>query len=122
MCIVAIVGIFDVAETQDIQLLLPSTSSGIDREKNGPRDQATNETNGGGDLEEAQEEERIQRVVIEYIAVGKFVEYADPVEETFWQFWRALPIGKSVSAVAARLFSGGIAYCGRREPRKLLGA
>lgn len=44
----------DVAETEEIQFRLPSTTRDVNREENGPGDKTSDEADDGTDLEEAE--------------------------------------------------------------------
>lgn len=98
MGVETILGIGDVAETDDIQLLLASAACRIDREENGPGYKTAYEADGHRNLEVPEQEEAIKRVVIEDIAVRDLVESADPIEHAIGKVWRPLP-SNSVSVM-----------------------
>lgn len=54
----------DIAKADAIQLRSVSPASSIDRKQDGPRDAATNGTDGNDGSEEAEKEIRIQRMML----------------------------------------------------------
>lgn len=50
----------DITEAQRIQLRVPFPAGGIDREQNGPCDQAANEADGAENAQETEEEIAIE--------------------------------------------------------------
>ena len=92
VCVVAVLVICDIAETDKVQLLLASTASCVHREQNGPCDQAPKEAEGDGNFEVAQEEEGVEGVVVEHVAVRNLIERANPIEKSTRQIWSSLSI------------------------------
>ena len=92
MSVETILGVGDIAETDDIQLLLASAACRIDREEDWPSHETADETDGHRNLEVPQQEETIESVVIEDIAVWDLVESANPVEHAIGKIWRPLPV------------------------------
>lgn len=90
--------VLDVAEADHVELLLASSTGGIDGEEDGEGDATTDEAHGGSNLEVAEEEVAVQRVVVEHIAIRYLEEGADPVEQSTRQGWRALPIRQLISS------------------------
>ena len=54
----------DIAEAQDVKLLLDPSTSGIHWEQDWPSDEASNRADGDGYLDVAEEEVRVERVVL----------------------------------------------------------
>lgn len=81
----------NVGDAQNVQLLLSASASGIDREQDGPGDTAADEQDHGGQLEEAQQQIGIHRVVLQHVSVGDLVHGGDPVKKASRGFGRALP-------------------------------
>ena len=92
VCVVAVLAICDIAETDDVHLHLGSTAGCIHRKQDRPCDQATEEAKSDGDFQVTQEEEGVEGVVIEHIAIGDLIERANPVEESTWQVWGSLSV------------------------------
>ena len=84
MCIVAIFVIGDIAEADHVQLLQASTPSSVDREQDWECDETAKEAESDGDLQISEEEEAIERMMVENKAIGGLVERADPIEEAIW--------------------------------------
>jgi len=82
----------DIAKGQEIELLLPVTSSSIDGEKDGPGNAASDEADSDGDLEIAKEEEAIERMVIEDVAIWNLKESPQPVEKALGKIRRAFSV------------------------------
>ena len=89
-----ILGICNVTETDEVQLLLASAACRIDREEDRPCDETADEADDGRHFEISKQEEAIERVVIEDIAVWNLVESANPVEHAIGKFRRSLPMKK----------------------------
>lgn len=112
-----LVGFCDIAEADEIQLLQASPACRIHGEEDGEGHETANEADGDGNLEIAEQEEAIESVVIENIAVGDLVESANPIKHAIGQIWRPLPV-KRVCQMHA--FEDGRQkpvwpYCERRE-------
>lgn len=75
------VWVFDIGHAQNVQLLLTTAASGIDREQDRPGDNASDKTHDNQDLEEAEPQVTIKRVVSEHMAVGKGRVVFDQAEE-----------------------------------------
>ena len=63
-----------VAEVENIELLVASSASRIDRKQNGPCYQTTDEGDDSCNLQVSQEEIAIERVVIQDVAIRDRVE------------------------------------------------
>ena len=70
----------DVAVSQNIQLLLATTTSGIDWEKDGPSDAAADQADGSDHAQVAKEEVRVERLVLKSVNIGYLPEILDPAE------------------------------------------
>lgn len=81
----------DVGETEDIQLLLTTTTGSIDGEQDGPGDTAADEHDGRRQLEESQQEVRIHRVMLENVGIRELVHRTDPAKQASGGFRGALP-------------------------------
>ena len=90
MCIVSILGVRNVAEADDVQLDLASTTSSIDGKQDRPCNQTADETHSHRNFEVAQEEIAVQGVMVEDIAVGDLAESPEPIEHAFWKIWGPL--------------------------------
>ena len=86
-----ILGVCDITETDAVELLQASTACRVDREEDGPCHETTNKADGHRNFEVSKQEEAIERVVIEDIAVGDLIEGANPVEHTIGKIWRPFP-------------------------------
>ena len=92
MGVVPVLVVFsDVTETDKIQLLLASAAGRVDRKQDGERDETADKADGHGNFEVSKQQEAIERVVIENIAVGDLVKGSDPVEQAIRKLWRPLP-------------------------------
>lgn len=87
----AILVVCDVTETDDVQLQLASAASRVDGEEDRPCYETADEADGCGDLKVSKQEEAVERMVIENIAVWNLIESADPVEHAIGKIWRPLP-------------------------------
>lgn len=75
------VRIFDIGHAQNVQLLLATAASGIDREQDGPGDNASGKRHDDQDLEEPEPKVSVKRVVPEHMAVGKSRVVFDQAEK-----------------------------------------
>lgn len=73
--------ILDVGHGEDVELGQAIAARGVDGEEDGPSDDTADDAGDDGHLEEAKEEEAIERVVVEDVGVGDGVELFDPAEE-----------------------------------------
>ena len=81
MCIKSI-WIYHVAETDHIQLLLFSGSSGIDGKQDRPSDQTAHKANNHRYLQISEQEVTIERLMVEDIAIGYLTESPYPIEQS----------------------------------------
>lgn len=81
MCVVSAKGVRHVRNAQNIQLLLGSTAGGIDRKEHWPGNQATDEADDRDNLEIAEQEVRIHRVMLQDIGIGEPVHVLDPANQ-----------------------------------------
>lgn len=86
-----VLSVCDVTETDEIELLQASAASRIDWEENGPSHETTDKTDSHRDLKVSKQEEAIERVVVEDIAVRDLVEGANPIEHAIGKIWRPFP-------------------------------
>ena len=86
-----LVGLFDVAEGQHIELFQTSATGDVDREQDRPCDEAAEKTDGDADLQVSKEEESIQGVMVQHIAIRDLEEHLEPGHETGRKFGRAFP-------------------------------
>lgn len=77
--VTAILSITDVGNTEHVQLLTATAASRIDGEEDRPGDDAANKHQDRDQLEEAQQQIRVHRVVLQDVGVGKLVHGDDPV-------------------------------------------
>ncbi len=56
----------------------------IDWKQNRESDTAADKGHGRGDFKISQKEEGIEGMVVEDIAIGDFIEYTKPIEQSFW--------------------------------------
>lgn len=108
MCVEAIL-IFvtrgtNVAKAEEVQFFLPSSARRVDREKNGTCYQASKETQSRGDLQISKQEEGIEGMVVEDMAVGGLIERPYPVEEPIREVWRSFSERKLVSIACIIVF------------------
>lgn len=82
MCIIPVLVDY-ITEAQHIKLLASSMACYVDWKQDGERHATTDQGHGRGDLEISQEEEGIERVVVEDIAVRNFVKDTKPIEQSF---------------------------------------
>lgn len=94
----------NVAETQDIQTSLSTTSCGIDGEENGPCDASTNESDEDQDFEETEEKVAIEGIVVEDESVRFRAIAWDPAEGALLVI--VYPVAR---CVLARAMGGGMA-------------
>lgn len=92
MGVETILCVCDVTETDEVQLLLASTACRVDREKDRPCHETADEADGHRNFEVSEQEEAIQRVMVEDIAVGNLIECANPVEQAIGKIRRPLPV------------------------------
>lgn len=71
----------DVAEIENVELALTSSTSGIDWEENWHADETADQTHDHTDLKKAEEEVAIERVVLQNGRIWRTEERAEPVEE-----------------------------------------
>ena len=71
--IVAIL-VCDVAEGEDVQLLLPTASGRIDGEEDGPSDAASDKADNDGDLQVSQQEISVDGIMLKHEGVRHLVE------------------------------------------------
>lgn len=71
----------DIAVGEDIELLLASTASCVDGEKNGPCNTATDETDRASNAQEANKEVGVEGLVLKSIDIGYLPKGAEPVKE-----------------------------------------
>lgn len=74
----------DVGEAQHVQLFQTITSGDVDREQNGPDDETSEEADGDGNPQVAEEEIGIKRMVIQRICIWNPEEGSQPAEQTLW--------------------------------------
>jgi hypothetical protein len=82
MCIIPVLVDY-VTEAQHIKLLAPSMTCYVDWKQDRESHATTDKGHGRGNLEISQEEEGIERVVVEDIAVRYFVKGTKPIEQSF---------------------------------------
>ncbi len=80
MCIVTIL-VHDISETQEVELLLAATSCNIYGEKDRPSDTAAHQAGCGSDLEISEEQEGIERLVVQNEAIRDLGESAKPIQQ-----------------------------------------
>ena len=97
-----ILGVCHVTKTDKVQLLLASAACRINSEEDGPCHETADEADGHRNLEVPKQEEAIERVVIEDIAVWDLVESANPVEQAIGKIWRPLPVKQECQSHALR--------------------
>lgn len=117
MSVITVFGL-DVAKADHVELLLASSARGIDGKEDWERDTTTDEAHGGSNLEIAEKEVTIQRVVIEHIAIRYLEEGSNPIKHSTWQSRRAFPttqahqqLRKEQDLVRCHT------YCSRNAPR-----
>lgn len=77
---VQLLGVLDVANGQRVELLEPAAAGGVEREEDGPEDEAAGEADVPQHLDEAEEEEAVQGAVVEDKGIGDLEEGYDPVD------------------------------------------
>ena len=82
----------DVGHGQHIQLNLPSTSSDVDREQDGPGNASPNEHDDHGHAKVSKEEVSIQRLVLESIGIWDLPERSNPVEPSCRKRFCTFPV------------------------------
>lgn len=92
MGIEAVLGVLDITKAEEIQLLQTSATCCIDREEDGKRHKTADKTDGHGNFEISEQEEAIESVVIQNIAVWDLIESANPIEHAIGEIWRPLPV------------------------------
>ena len=117
---VSIIAVFvlDIAEADHVELLLASSTCGIDGEEDWEGDTTANEAHGGRNLEVAEKEVPIQRVVVEHIAIRYLEEGSKPIEHSTWQSRRAFPITQAHQQLQKHQHPVRYhTYCSRSAPR-----
>lgn len=84
--------IFDIAEGQDVQLLLSTSAGSIDRNENCSNQEETEEAGDDDDLEETNIEVGVQCLPVEKIRVLESGEVLDPSKLCVWVARRFLPV------------------------------
>lgn len=79
-----------IGNGQNVELLKTCTARGIDGEQNWPGDQTANKAHDGNQLEVAQEQVRVERVVLQHIGIWQPIHCSNPVEEARGRLWGAL--------------------------------
>ena len=72
-----------VAESDDVELRLPTRTGGIDWEKDRPSDATANKSHDNANLQKTQEKETIHGLCIENGGIGYAEKGAKPVERAF---------------------------------------
>ena len=90
MCQIPVLVSRDVAEAQDIKLLLDSSTSGIYWEQDRPADKTAYRANDDRYFDVAEKEIPIKRVVLEYIGVWDLLHEREPAQQRIWRRWRPL--------------------------------
>lgn len=70
---------------------MPTASSDVDGEQDGPGYAETNERDDDRHAQEAQEKECIERLVLKSVSIGDFPEGAKPIEQAGRESRRAFP-------------------------------
>lgn len=98
----------NVAKGDDIELLSRwiSLASGIDREQNGPSNETADKGDDDGHLEVAQQEEGIERVLLQDYGIGNVVESLHPAEHALGQSRRALLFAQSAEIGSRSILAG----------------
>ena len=90
MCIKAGVVVLrrvDIAVAQQIQLLFPYSTGGIDWEQDGPGDAATDQADDHGNLEISQQEKGVDGLVVQDVAIRDLEKGANPIEQAAREVW-----------------------------------
>lgn len=83
MCVVSgKVTIPDVRQGEDVQLRFDASAGRIDGEQDGPGHQAADEADDGYQLEVAEQEVRVHRVVLQDVRIGQLVHVDNPADQT----------------------------------------
>ena len=69
-----------IAETENVQLLLSTSSCSVDRKQDRPRDATPNEADDDHQFEEAKVEEVVERIVLHSKTIGNRPIVGDPSE------------------------------------------
>ena len=85
--------VLNIANGEEIKLLLTTSASDVDWKQDGPSDQATDKTDDDSNLKEAQEEIAIESMRIEDVSVRNFVEATKPSKELITKFRRSFTAG-----------------------------
>ena len=83
--------VHDITKAEEIQLLLPPAAGGGNGKQHRPGNEAAEEANGGGNLEIAEKEVPIKRLVVQNISVRDLIEFGNPVEQPIGELWRTFP-------------------------------
>jgi hypothetical protein len=71
----------DIPKRKQVQLLMVITAGSIDWEKHTHGDQGSHKANGHSDLQKAEKEVAIERVVLQHVLIFEGDEWLDPVEK-----------------------------------------
>lgn len=83
----------DIAESEDVELLLTASTCCIDWEQDWERDEAANEARYDRELEQAQEEVAVQGASsVQDVSIRELEEGANPAEQAIRQLWCALSV------------------------------
>ena len=112
-----------IREGEQVQLRLTRSTRRIDGEKNWPSDEAADQTDDGGDLEEAKEKVAIHGLMVQHKRIRDLPEGADPIEEPAGNGRRAFSVTiSSVPSPIPENLGADCTYCSRSVERYVLGA
>ena len=89
--VTGVISLHDIAHTEQVELDLSTAPSDVDWKEDWPSDAAADEANGRCNLQIAEEQIAVERLVIQDIGVRNLEESPNPVEETFGKIWGAFP-------------------------------
>ena len=82
-----LVSVGNVAHGENLKLLLAFASGGVQREQNGPYDEAATEADVAEHLEKTKEEEAVDGAMVQDEGVRGLEEWPDPVDESGRELW-----------------------------------
>ncbi len=114
--VTTILRFIDVGDSEHVQLRTSATASRIDGEQDGPGDNTADEHQGRDQLQEAQQQICVHRVVLEDVGVGQFVHRGDPVPKTSGTVRGTLP-GLQATNVGTRHIHSAVATAQNDEEK-----
>lgn len=90
-------GVRDVAEAENVELAVPISARGMNREQNGPCDEDSHKGDGAQHAQEPQEQIPIQGGVMKHMIVLHLEKGPKPIDPACRQFRTPLAVGQDLA-------------------------